>query len=187
LTDRTAEAVKPKTDVLLAAGALALGVLAVFLCWLPGVGLVAVPLGLAGAGVGALALRRAGGRPPSVVAPAGFGLGLSIAGFAGSLVVGGLLATGVLQAPEPRFDATTDETAKASLEAMNARLSDREKQQLQSDMVLLCFDTALQAGFANPTGGTVPMSTVLKPCHGMTASEIRRKASEIGAAIQRPK
>jgi hypothetical protein len=87
----------------------------------------------------------------------------------------------------PKFDATTEASAKASMEAMTAGLSSTEKEEFSRDVMSVVMMDGLQAAFrsmakgvqapneSSPKFGSAEM---FRPIQGLTRAQIHAKAEE---------
>jgi hypothetical protein len=77
----------------------------------------------------------------------------------------------------PRFDATNEETAKASIEAMTREMSDEQKKEFMVASMKLA-DVGLPSLLVSAMTGTSPSaSKMFKPLHGLTVKEILSRAA----------
>jgi hypothetical protein len=88
---------------------------------------------------------------------------------------------------QPRFDASTAETAKASMERLSAGMNLEQKTALGKDMATVLMVDGLKTAFdsAFGTSGSAPPDKVaaFRSLHGLTAAEIHDKAEAIRKGI----
>jgi hypothetical protein len=88
---------------------------------------------------------------------------------------------------QPRFDASSAESAKASMERLTAGMDAGQKAELGKDMAVVMMAGGLNAAFdfAFGTGGGAPPDqvAVFRSLHGLTAAEIHDKAESIGKGL----
>jgi hypothetical protein len=78
----------------------------------------------------------------------------------------------------PRIDASTDQTARASLERMRAGLSEAQRDALAGDIATVAMPAMIKRAFASGNMGEGP-AVSLKPIDGLTAAEIHERAEAI--------
>jgi hypothetical protein len=80
---------------------------------------------------------------------------------------------------EPRFDATDEATAKASVDRMTAGMTAAQKDEFTKSMTTVMVAPALKGGVPKDQSP----NSLRKPLHGMTAAEITAKAESIRAEL----
>jgi hypothetical protein len=78
----------------------------------------------------------------------------------------------------PRIDASTDETARASLDRMRAGLSKAQRDALAGDISTVAMPAMIKRALASRNMSEGP-AVSLKPIDGLTAAEIHEKAEAI--------
>ena len=85
----------------------------------------------------------------------------------------------------PRFDSTSEETTKTSMERMSRGLNEEQKQQLAVDIATVTMPNAMNAALAALSSKDDPKQPgatgVMKPLHGKTAAEIHALAENVRA------
>jgi hypothetical protein len=82
----------------------------------------------------------------------------------------------------PRFDATNDDTAKASVDRMKAGLSEAQRYALAKDMATVAMPALMKQAFSRmgaDKGGKIGPAEAMKPLHGLTAAEIHERAEGV--------
>lgn len=102
---------------------------------------------------------------------------LAVMGTITSFLVVLLLAVPGCSRP-PRMDASTDESAKASVEKMTAGMTEEQKKEFLADAaVLMAKDAADRFGTESKRRTT--RTELYQPLHGLTVAEIHAKAEEL--------
>jgi hypothetical protein len=97
-----------------------------------------------------------------------------------------------------QFDATSEESAKTSIERLGVGLTEEQKKELSSDIDTIALmdgvKQAFQEGFVPGPKSKLSKTEIFRPLHGLTVAEIhararvlRREASEDMKAKQAPR
>ena len=88
----------------------------------------------------------------------------------------------------PTFDATSRETAEASMKRMTSGLSDEEKKQFDKDCLTVAMPGRTVGAFRQAFSKDTPTPTsdpeAFKPLQGLTVDQIRAKAGELRQALE---
>ena len=92
--------------------------------------------------------------------------------------------------PAARFDASTDETAKASISRVQAGMTEFQRGQMAQDMATVSISAMMGESLeALKKGQRVEMGPAesLKPADGLTAAELHEKAEAIRLQVAEKK
>jgi hypothetical protein len=88
----------------------------------------------------------------------------------------------------PRFDATSEATAKASMERMSSGMSTAEKEEFGKDVMTVVMGDAMQTALSSMANAVqLPKGEIAKPAstlmftsiNGLTRAEIHAKAEQV--------
>lgn len=93
------------------------------------------------------------------------------------------VALAVVGCGTARFDATSEESAKASIDRLSAGMTKEQKEELAKDVMAVVFVDGMQQVVKNAfTPGQkreLSKTDMFRSIHGMTAAEIHTKAEQV--------
>ncbi len=93
------------------------------------------------------------------------------------------VALAVVGCGTARFDATSEDSAKASIERLSAGMTKEQKEELAKDVMAVVFVDGMKQVFKNGlTPGKKPefsKTEMFRSIHGLTAAEIHAKAEQV--------
>ena len=91
----------------------------------------------------------------------------------------------------PRFDMSSEESAKASIEKLSAGMSPTERQSFAKDMATVVsrdgVKKAVQETDKNGTSAPADKTAIYKPLHGLSVADLHDKAEAIRREQAKPK